>query len=57
VRLETKFNQSYPILNHRYTQLIPKNPDLPKKRAETQKGLENPRFSTTGLIILKMPKR
>jgi len=25
MRLEITFNRSYPILNHRYTQLIPKN--------------------------------
>jgi len=34
MRLEIKFNQSCSIVNHLYTQLIPKTPDLQKKTRE-----------------------
>ena len=54
MRLEIKFNQSCPIVNHRYAQLIPKKTDLQKKNPETQKSIENSRSrgKTQGLAPL-----
>jgi len=60
MRLEIEFYQSYPILNHDYRQLIPKIPrplekNKPRKHWKPQIWGKNPRFGTTGQIILKVP--
>jgi len=63
MRLEIKFNHSYPILHHRYRQFIPRNSRFSEKKREPRKHSklqiwgQKPRIGTTGQIILKIPKR
>jgi len=56
-----KFNQSYPIVNHRYTQLSPKNTrsseERPRKASKPQIWGKKNRFDTIVRIILKVRKK